>query len=162
MSDEASSTRDRLLAAAERLFLSKDPDQVSVRAVNAEAGLNPGAVHYHFGSREGLIAALLERELVPVWADRLAPVILYRAGFDPRVYLSYLQLLKKLEASRSESFAKMASLHPPVSERIEWVKSALLQIPPRKDASVSSASFAQIKSILQQTAEKGAKRQDVQ
>jgi AcrR family transcriptional regulator len=75
MSDEASSTRDRLLAAAERLFLSKDPDQVSVRAVNAEAGLNPGAVHYHFGSREGLIAALLERELVPIWADRLAPVV---------------------------------------------------------------------------------------
>ncbi|SEG94002.1 DNA-binding transcriptional regulator, AcrR family [Thermomonospora echinospora] len=75
MSDETSSTRDRLLAAAERLLLSKDPDQVSVRAVNAEAGLNSGAVHYHFGSREGLIAALLERELVPVWADRLAPII---------------------------------------------------------------------------------------
>jgi AcrR family transcriptional regulator len=75
MPDEISSTRDRLLAAAERLFLNKDPDQVSVRAVNAEAGLNPGAVHYHFGSRENLIAALLERELVPVWADRLAPVV---------------------------------------------------------------------------------------
>ncbi|MEO3787224.1 helix-turn-helix domain-containing protein [Actinocorallia sp. B10E7] len=75
MSDEISSTRDRLLAAAERLFLSKDPDQVSIRAINAEAGLNPGAVHYHFGSREGLIAALLERELIPVWADHLAPVV---------------------------------------------------------------------------------------
>ncbi|WP_344242730.1 TetR/AcrR family transcriptional regulator [Actinocorallia libanotica] len=75
MSAENSSTRDRLLAAAERLFLGKDPEQVSVRAINAEAGLNPGAVHYHFGSKEGLVAALLERELVPVWADSLAPVI---------------------------------------------------------------------------------------
>ncbi|WP_460307339.1 TetR/AcrR family transcriptional regulator [Actinocorallia aurea] len=74
MPEETSSTRDRLLAAAERLFLSKEPERVSVRAINAEAGLNPGAVHYHFGSRENLVAALLERELVPVWADRLGPL----------------------------------------------------------------------------------------
>lgn len=53
----------------------KDPEQVSVRAINAEADLNPGAVHYHFGSREGLITALLERELVPVWAEHLAPIV---------------------------------------------------------------------------------------
>ena len=75
MSDTEASTRDRLLDAAMRLFLAKGADQVSVRAVNAEAGLNAGAVHYHFGSREGLITALLERELRAMWpvaADRLA------------------------------------------------------------------------------------------
>lgn len=74
MPEEIASTRDRLLTAAERLFAGRDPDKVSLRVINAEAGLNPGAVHYHFGSREGLITALLERELVPVWADRLAPI----------------------------------------------------------------------------------------
>ncbi|MEV5824723.1 TetR/AcrR family transcriptional regulator [Spirillospora sp. NPDC052242] len=71
MAPAPTSTRDRLLDAAERLFLAKDADQVSVRAINAEAGLNPGAVHYHFGSREGLVTALLERELLPLWAERL-------------------------------------------------------------------------------------------
>uniref|UniRef100_UPI003F4998B9 TetR/AcrR family transcriptional regulator n=1 Tax=Nonomuraea bangladeshensis TaxID=404385 RepID=UPI003F4998B9 len=71
MVDDVVSTRARLLAAAERLFLDKGYEQVSVRAINAEAGLNPGAVHYRFGSREGLIAALLEQELSPLWADRL-------------------------------------------------------------------------------------------
>ncbi|MBD0711960.1 MULTISPECIES: TetR/AcrR family transcriptional regulator [unclassified Streptomyces] len=70
-SDGQGSTRDRLLDAAERLFLRRGVDQVSVRAVNAEAGLNPGAVHYHFGSREGLVGALLERELFPLWEERL-------------------------------------------------------------------------------------------
>jgi AcrR family transcriptional regulator len=74
MADESGSTRDRLLAAAERLFLERGVNQVSVRAINAEAGLNPGAVHYHFGSREGLVAALLERELSPLWRDRLEGV----------------------------------------------------------------------------------------
>lgn len=72
--DTSPSTRDRLLAAAERLFLEKGVDRVSVRAVNTEAGLNPGAVHYHFGSREGLVSALLERELLPLWADRLGSI----------------------------------------------------------------------------------------
>ncbi|MFD0899537.1 TetR/AcrR family transcriptional regulator [Actinomadura sediminis] len=74
MASASTSTRDRLLDAAERLFLAKDADQVSVRAINAEAGLNPGAVHYHFGSREGLVAALLERELLPLWAERLEDI----------------------------------------------------------------------------------------
>lgn len=95
-------------------------------------------------------------------ADQLAPVILYRAGFDPRVYLSYLQLLRRLEGASAASLAAMASLHPPLAERMEWVKKSLVQIPPRKEANVSSATFQQIKSILQQTADKGAKRQDVQ
>ncbi|MEW1862427.1 TetR/AcrR family transcriptional regulator [Streptomyces sp. NBC_00669] len=67
MSHPDTTTRQRLLAAAKTLFLEKGADQVSLRAVNAAAGLNPGAVHYHFGSREGLISALLEQELSPVW-----------------------------------------------------------------------------------------------
>ncbi|MFC7728693.1 helix-turn-helix domain-containing protein [Actinomadura keratinilytica] len=83
MAAEPVSTRDRLLAAAERLFLAKGVDQVSVRAINAEAGLNPGAVHYHFGSREGLVLALLERELLPLWSDRLEEIARRsRAGGD--------------------------------------------------------------------------------
>jgi AcrR family transcriptional regulator len=69
--EESVPTRERLLSAAERLFLERGVDRVSVRAVNAAAGLNPGAVHYHFGSREGLVTALLEQELRPLWADRL-------------------------------------------------------------------------------------------
>ncbi|WP_258572938.1 TetR/AcrR family transcriptional regulator [Actinomadura parmotrematis] len=72
--DPQGSTRDRLLDAAERLFLEKGADRVSVRAINAAAGLNPGAAHYHFGSREGLVTALLERELLPVWADGLRTI----------------------------------------------------------------------------------------
>ncbi|WP_436736943.1 TetR/AcrR family transcriptional regulator [Streptomyces sp. BBFR102] len=73
MTPTDASTRQRLLAAAKQLFLEKGADQVSLRAVNAAAGLNPGAVHYHFGSREGLVTALLEQELGPIlnvhWAQ---------------------------------------------------------------------------------------------
>jgi AcrR family transcriptional regulator len=56
-------TRALLLDAAERLFLDNEPGTVSVRTINSAAGLNPGAVHYHFGSKHGLILALLDDRL---------------------------------------------------------------------------------------------------
>ncbi|MEU8139520.1 TetR/AcrR family transcriptional regulator [Streptodolium elevatio] len=64
-------TRARLLAEAERLFLAQGYEKVSVRAVNAAAGMNPAAVHYHFGSKEALVVALLQQRLGPLWADGL-------------------------------------------------------------------------------------------
>ncbi|MGW9131941.1 TetR/AcrR family transcriptional regulator [Streptomyces sp. NPDC055681] len=74
MSHDWTSTRARLLTAAERLYLERGVNQVSVRAINAEAGLIPGAVQHHFGSREGLVGALLECDLFPLWRDRLEGV----------------------------------------------------------------------------------------
>ncbi|MDL9936944.1 helix-turn-helix domain-containing protein [Gordonia sp. ABSL1-1] len=64
----------QLLAVAERLFLADGYDAVSVRAICAAADANPAAVHYHFGSKEGLTVALLEDRLAPLWADPLAGV----------------------------------------------------------------------------------------
>lgn len=84
MPDVPATTRDRLLDAAERLFLEKGAEQVSVRAINSAAGLNPGAVHYHFGSREGLVTALLERELLPLWAGRLETIAEHSASDSDR------------------------------------------------------------------------------
>ncbi|GAB0108119.1 hypothetical protein JMUB6875_71270 [Nocardia sp. JMUB6875] len=67
----AAGTRERLLAAAERLLLTEPYDEVSVRAVCAAAGANPAAVHYHFGSKEALVGALIEDRLGPLWAEGL-------------------------------------------------------------------------------------------
>ncbi|MFJ5288450.1 TetR family transcriptional regulator [Streptomyces sp. NPDC088348] len=77
-------TRARLLDEAERLFLERGYELVSVRAVNAAAGMNPAAVHYHFGSKEDLVVALLQSRLGPLWADRLATLTRRRAaGWTP-------------------------------------------------------------------------------
>lgn len=79
-------TRDRLLTAAEALLLGADYDEVSVRAINAAAGLNPAAVHYHFGSKEALVSALLERRLAPRWRAELDRVAERRQrGWRPEV-----------------------------------------------------------------------------
>ncbi|GEE01325.1 hypothetical protein nbrc107696_17710 [Gordonia spumicola] len=64
-------TRTRLLDAAERILVDTPYEQLRVRAVCTEAGVNPAAVHYHFGSREGLVTTLLQDRLGPVWAEPL-------------------------------------------------------------------------------------------
>lgn len=60
-------TRLALIRAAETLFASKGHDAVSLREVSVVAGQsNNSAVLYHFGSREALIDAVLERHSAPI------------------------------------------------------------------------------------------------
>jgi AcrR family transcriptional regulator len=54
-------TRSRLVESAERLFAERGVGSVSIREVNREAGQAPSAVHYHFGSKDALLAAVLRR-----------------------------------------------------------------------------------------------------
>ena len=60
-------TRDRVLAAAERLFATRGIDAVSVRDITEAAGANLAAVNYYFGSKHGLIVAIVQQR-----ADQLA------------------------------------------------------------------------------------------
>jgi TetR/AcrR family transcriptional regulator, regulator of cefoperazone and chloramphenicol sensitivity len=54
--------RERLLDVAEVLFDRHGIDGVSARAVVTAAGMrNTGAVNYHFGTRLGMVRAVLER-----------------------------------------------------------------------------------------------------
>lgn len=60
-----------MLDAAERLFALKGIDAVSIREIVRAAGQsNPSALHYHFGSREALIGALMERRIRALGATR--------------------------------------------------------------------------------------------
>ncbi|MGV0746938.1 TetR/AcrR family transcriptional regulator [Mycolicibacter heraklionensis] len=74
MTGTETSTRENLLNVTERLLLESGYEAVSVRAVCAAAGVNPAAVHYHFGSKVGLVTALLEARLGPLWAEALPEV----------------------------------------------------------------------------------------
>jgi AcrR family transcriptional regulator len=56
-------TSARLVAAAERLFAEGGEEATSLRAVTREAISNAAAVHYHFGGRDGLLRAVLDRHL---------------------------------------------------------------------------------------------------
>lgn len=64
-------TKDRILDAAERLFADRGLAGTSLRAITAAAGVNLAAVHYHFGSKEALVRALLARRIEPLNRERL-------------------------------------------------------------------------------------------
>ena len=64
-------TRARLLAAAAALFAEQGVDAVSVDAVAEAAGRTSGAVYAHFGSKQGLLLALLDS-----WKDSVRTVLL--------------------------------------------------------------------------------------
>jgi AcrR family transcriptional regulator len=68
--ERRSATRARLLEAAADLFASHGMDGVSVDAVAAAAGRTSGAVYDHFGSKHGLLLALLDD-----WSGALVAVI---------------------------------------------------------------------------------------
>jgi AcrR family transcriptional regulator len=52
-----------ILAAAERRLLAGGPDALRLKPIAAEAGVSHPLILHHFRSREGLIAALVERAL---------------------------------------------------------------------------------------------------
>jgi AcrR family transcriptional regulator len=64
-------TKEQILDAAERLFSAYGFAGTSLRSVTKEAGVNLAAVHYHFGTKEDLLRAVLSRIVIPVNRERL-------------------------------------------------------------------------------------------
>jgi AcrR family transcriptional regulator len=67
----ASSTKERILDSAERLFSDSGLRMISLRDITKDAGVNLAAVNYHFGSKEALLKAVLERAIYPVNESRI-------------------------------------------------------------------------------------------
>ena len=60
---EFDDTPARLVAAAERLFAEDGEEATSLRSVTRAALSSAAAAHYHFGGRDGLLRAVLDRHL---------------------------------------------------------------------------------------------------
>jgi AcrR family transcriptional regulator len=65
-------TKERILEAAEALFMAHGYEATSLRAITAAAEVNLAAVNYHFGSKEELFEAVLTRRLDPMNQRRVA------------------------------------------------------------------------------------------
>src|SRR5690606_19979783 len=89
----ADAVKVALLDAATKLFSMHGPSAVSIRRIAATAGVNHGLVHRHFGSKEALLSAVLERSSRSI-ADRLG---------EPDAHETLGQLLPRVfAASRAE------------------------------------------------------------
>ena len=64
-------TRERILDAAERLFMAHGYEGTSMRQTTSEAAVNLAAVNYHFGSKESLMQEVFRRRLGWLNEERL-------------------------------------------------------------------------------------------
>jgi AcrR family transcriptional regulator len=71
-------TRGQILSAARSSFAERGFDRTTIRAVAAEAGVDPALVHHYFGSKEDLFLAALE---LPVDPRTLIPQV-FGAGLE--------------------------------------------------------------------------------
>ena len=99
-------TKERILDVSERLFADFGFPVTSLRDITHEADVNLAAVNYHFGSKEALLEAVLERRFRPINDRRLA----------------LLDELEKAAGSTSPELEDIlrAFLGPPFYKQAEW------------------------------------------
>ncbi len=80
--------RDEVIAAildsAAQIFAERGPTAASIRDIAAQAGVNHGLVHRHFGSKEQLVAAVLDHQAnqLAQLMDAEAPLIIATKGIE--------------------------------------------------------------------------------
>jgi AcrR family transcriptional regulator len=85
----ASTTREDILAAARGLFAERGYDKTTIRAIAAQAGVNPALVHHFFGTKDQVFAAVLDFPVDPA-ALRARLLDGPREGFGRRVLTEML------------------------------------------------------------------------
>lgn len=101
-------TRALLLDTAERLFAEQGYEGTGVRQIAEQAGVNLGAIHYYWGSKQALCRETLERRLVPVLTERterIEAVVSQRGGLAELLDASHRPSLLAGGAQPAESEA---------------------------------------------------------
>jgi AcrR family transcriptional regulator len=132
---DSTATKERLLREAGRLFARRGLWQVTVREITAAAGQrNVSALSYHFGSREGVLDAILELHGDPT--DEARRVHLDAVGADASTrdlvaalvlpYAAHLTTAEgrdylRIVAQMSERFADWRTPYPGVGPWLQQI-----------------------------------------
>ena len=161
-----SSTKAQLLDVAEQLFLSSGLG-VSVRDITDAAGQNGAAIHYHFGSRDRLVGAVIARRAGDLAARRRTALAQLRdAGAPPAIrdvvaglvgaYVGLVQaegpdaqrwidLMHALWLDRSPALAFMAEQ---ADEERDWKRLARAAVPHLSDDEFDARFELAIETII--------------
>lgn len=133
-----STTRLRLIRAGEHLFARRGLDLVSVQDINKLAGQrNASAVHYHFGSREGLIDAIAAKHQIRTDAIRQRALERFEprdAVSDVRAIVAIIALAPMTDMEEREDTRDWLRITPHVVQRTRMNGRALLDYGPRVQA----------------------------
>ena len=119
-------TQERILDAAEILFVEKGFTATSMRAIADLAEVNLAATNYHFNSKEGLLAATFHRQVDPINQIRLSNLNRLETDSTPglaaivKAFLEPLvddRLSGKLPRLIARIYAEPAAITRPLIER---------------------------------------------
>lgn len=117
------STREIILDTAEQLFAEHGVAATSIRDITGAAGVNLGAINYHFGTKQDLVAAVFTRRLEPVSKRQLALMenVLREAGDNPPSLEAVLEAMirptvEKSFAAGKRNLAFMRLVYRSISE----------------------------------------------
>ena len=71
--EQSQESRKRLIDAATGLFAERGYRDASVQAIGEAAGISRGSIFWHFGSKEGLLWAVVQRAFTRWETDALVP-----------------------------------------------------------------------------------------
>lgn len=83
MSPTRTPTPERILDAAETLFAERGYDGVSTRAITDQAGVRLNLLSYHFGTKERLFRAVIDRRLDVLMGESEQALARLRESDDP-------------------------------------------------------------------------------
>ena len=69
ITDSSESTKEQILALAIKLFASKGYGSVGIQEIVTEAGISKPTLYYHFGSKKGLLEAIIKEKAEPLCQD---------------------------------------------------------------------------------------------
>ncbi|MDH5752295.1 MAG: TetR/AcrR family transcriptional regulator [Deltaproteobacteria bacterium] len=117
-SEGGETTRDKLLAAARECLLRYGHEKSSVKKIAQAAGVNHGLVHHYFGSKEEMLAQVLDVEAAEI--KRRALSVKQRADMVPGfVTPEWLRNTERMQLL-AEFFA-MARHAPLVAEKLREI-----------------------------------------
>ena len=149
-------TREKLIDAAVELFGCRSIDAVSLREIAVQAGQkNPNALQYHFGDRDGLMQAIIDKhasrvaELRAVYIRRAArhewppaeaaarclvmPIVDYvDATVDGLNFVSVVSQIAAVYQSGTSSRPGVGSQFPRSKSLVDVLERALGELPPRE------------------------------
>lgn len=124
-------TREALLDTAEKLFSEHGIQAASLRMITQQAGVNLAAVHYHFGSKEGLVREVFSRRLRPLAEERLrlldACDLAGSEGIEQVIHAFVAPLIRRMREAPDGAHEFAQLMGRVFSEPSEDVRSMLVQ-----------------------------------
>lgn len=98
MTTEDLNTEEKILAAAETIFLRDGYDGARMQAIANEAGINKALLHYYFRSKDMLFEKIFDSKILKFFPDITEALQSSELSFEQKIHLfieKYIQILGK-------------------------------------------------------------------